>query len=485
MLANFIFEKFLFPTCQKYNFLFHSVNQEKKEYNFETIFNASLEKIINYALNYINEDNSIFNHEKINFKENEFNMKKSRTNYISLNENDLFDLEDDYNEYLKEKNQIFFIQKAKKIINSSINDIFNEEQNNNMYKPFQMDIDNESTNRNNNINQNENLNIETNTLENNNIENNNNIEVKINSENKILEENSSYNLMTADISTLSDNIHNNNNINNIKVNNNTPNFIHDSYSNFNKYSRDYLPKVVFKNERFKNTDPFLKNFNPKFLKKENIDKKIFRKFRNFIKEKYQKSPNNLIFSYGNEFWKHFCTSNLLPPMKYQEYEFKSFNTKYFLWLFSQYGSVDLFKQFIEEKGKYVIDNFINEYNLEQSTEVNIIEKLKEYLNKIPIIYSRNKKQNTFNQINCNFDNSNEPFNYENNFRNEHFHFDYNDFADTYFGVKELNDDPSKNVFNTNFNFEFRERNSNIFDDEKEKEYIQRLDLPAMNLGFDY
>ena len=57
--------------------------------------------------------------------------------------------------------------------------------------------------------------------------------------------------------------------------------------------------------------------------------------------------------------------------------------------------------------------------------------------------------------------------------------------DTYFGVKELNDDPSKNVFNTNFNFEFRERNSFMYDDEKEKEYIQRLDLPAMNLGFAY
>jgi len=433
--------------------------------------------MINILLNYINEDNSIFNSDKVNYKENEFNMKMSRSNYISLNENDLFDLEDDYNEYIKEKNQIFLIQKTKKIINKSIDAIFNEEQNNNIYNPFQMDIENEKSEKNNDINNNEDMNIEINKFENNNIENNNNnIEIKNNSENKIIEENSNYNLMTADLSTLSDNIHNNNINNNIKINNNTPNFINDSYSNFNKYSRDYLPKMAFKKERFKNTDPFLKNFNPKFLKKENIDKKIFRKFRNFIKEKYQKSPNNIIFSYENEFWKSFCTSNLLPPMKYQEYEFKSFNTKYFLWLFSQYGSFDLFKQFIEEKGKFVIDNFINEYNLEQSTEVNIIEKLKEYLNKIPIIYSRNKKQNNFNQINFNFDN---------NSRNENYCFDYNDFADTYFGVKELNDDPSKNVFNTNFNFEFRERNSFMYDDEKEKEYIQRLDLPAMNLGFAY
>ena len=249
--------------------MFHSINQEKKEYSIENNFNTSLEKMINILLSYINEDNSFYNHEKINFKDNEFNMKINRTNNISLKENDLFDLEDDYNEYLKEKNQIFLILKTKKVINKSIDAIFNEEQNNNMYKPFQMDIDNESTNRNNNINQNENLNIETNTLENNNIENNNNIEVKINSENKILEDNSNYNLMTADISTLSDNInnncdnfHNNNNINNIKVNNNIPNFINDSYSNFNKYSRDYFPKISFKNERFKNSDPFLKNFNP-------------------------------------------------------------------------------------------------------------------------------------------------------------------------------------------------------------------------------
>jgi hypothetical protein len=418
--------------------------EEKADLILENNLTYNFEKILNNISNLIDEPLSL-NSRKINEKDD---YEMERINYELLNnisfnesENDLYDLEEYFFEYIKEKNQIFHIEKNFKIKDNSINNIFEEEQKNEIYNPFQMEIDLENDLKKNNI------------------------------DHKNSEENNSNSyLMTTDLST-SDFYHNiNNNMNKKKNNNFNDNFLNDSYSNFNKYSRDYLPKISFKNERFKNSDPFLKNFNPKFLKKENIDKKIFRKFRNFVKEKFQKEPNNIIFSFESEFWKNFCFTNLLPPMKYKDYEFKSFNTKYFLWLFSRFGSVNLFKQFIEEKGNSVIENFINEYNLENSTEINIIEKLKEYLNRIPIIYSRNKNSND-NYVNL---------------MEKKYSFDFNNLEDTYLGIKDFNDDPTMNVFNTNFNIDLRNEKSNFnLDDEKEEEYIQRLNSPALNLGFDY
>ncbi len=418
--------------------------EEKADLILENNLTYNFEKILNNISNLIDEPLSL-NSRKINEKD-DYEMERINDellNNISFNEseNDLYDLEEYFFEYIKEKNQIFHIEKNFKIKDNSINNIFEEEQKNEIYNPFQMEMDIEND-------------LKKNSIDHKNSEENNS---------------NSY-LMTTDLST-SDFYHNiNNNMNKIKNNNFNDNFINDSYSNFNKYSRDYFPKMTFKNERFKNSDPFLKNFNPKFLKKENIDKKIFRKFRNFVKEKFQKEPNNIIFSFESEFWKNFCFTNLLPPMKYKDYEFKSFNTKYFLWLFSRFGSVNLFKQFIEEKGNLVIENFINEYNLENSTEINIIEKLKEYLNRIPIIYSRNK-------------NSNDHYV---NLMEKKYSFDFNNLEDTYLGIKDFNDDPTMNVFNTNFNIDLRNEKSNFnLDDEKEEEYIQRLNSPALNLGFDF
>ena len=245
------------------------------------------------------------------------------------------------------------------------------------------------------------------------------------------------------------------------------------YSNYNKYNRDYLPKNKTK-ERFKNLDPFLKNFNPKFLKKENIDKKIFRKFRNFIKEKFQNS-NEIIFNYNKIFWKDFCTNNLLPPMKYinqnREFiEFKSFNTKYFLWFFNQYGTIELFEKFREEEGEKIINSFIIEYNLIESNEQNIIEKLKEYLIQIPKIYcDLNKKR-------------------------ENISLDYSDLADTYLGTKDFEDnDPASNLFKINFDIKcgkiFKDDYRNEFNNEYDYNnfnfnYFQRVDNLVMNMSID-
>ena len=130
------------------------------------------------------------------------------------------------------------------------------------------------------------------------------------------------------------------------------NFFTDPNSNFNNFTKKYTVKNIPK-KRFRDIHPFLKTFNPKFLKKENIDKKIFRRFRKLVKYNYKKNKTNPIFTRNPLFWEKFYFKNLLPPVKIQLnnngqlIEHKSFNTQYLIWLFNQEGTTELFNIFIE------------------------------------------------------------------------------------------------------------------------------------------
>ena len=196
----------------------------------------------------------------------------------------------------------------------------------------------------------------------------------------------------------------------------------DPSSNYNFYSRQFIPKNTKKSEKFKNSVPFLKEFNPKFLKKENIDKKILRKFRNFVKyfteNKNANAPKSLLKlktkeinlsekeeyilqnSNENKFIVEFYKENLLPPMNYSNEEnnvtiqFKSFNTNYMLWLFSQKNMSEIYNLFAENMGTEILNEFIESYNLEkidQSKEIGIINLLKDYILSIGKIYKSDKK----------------------------------------------------------------------------------------------
>ena len=199
------------------------------------------------------------------------------------------------------------------------------------------------------------------------------------------------------------------------------NIINDPNSNFNYYSRQYIPKISKKSEKFKNQIPFLKEFNPKFLKKENIDKKILRKFRNFVKasiendqkipsnsknkdsiknktpKKNENSPNKIK---ENLFLNKFIRKNLLPPMYYLDEEnkisneFRSFNTNYMLWLFNQEGIKEMYKSFTDKLGNEILNEFIESYDLEKvnkNKEIGIIQTLKDYIFTIDQIYTSNIK----------------------------------------------------------------------------------------------
>jgi hypothetical protein len=144
-----------------------------------------------------------------------------------------------------------------------------------------------------------------------------------------------------------------------------------------------------------------------------------RKFRNFVKCFIENDKNSKIYSRINSkeelqksisveydkykdvlFLKKFYKQNLLPPMNYCDesnnivIEFKSFNTNYMLWLFSQEGINDLYKLFTENLGNEILNDFIQSYNLEivnKKTEIGIIQMLSDYIFSIEKIYTSSKK----------------------------------------------------------------------------------------------
>ena len=148
-------------------------------------------------------------------------------------------------------------------------------------------------------------------------------------------------------------------------------------------------------KRYRDEHPFLKAFNPKFIKKENIDKKIFRKFRKFATIFYNDNKNSPIFRKNESFWKLFSSKNLLPPLKIQSkngniIEHKSFNSQFLIWMINQEGMIEVFKKFIDKEMESIINHFILEYNLDKINDKNIIGNLEQYLKYIPEIYSPDK-----------------------------------------------------------------------------------------------
>ncbi len=339
------------------------------------IYTLKILKNLENAKNLCGSEN-INNKGRKQFKD-ELELEKIGLDYDTIHseilENIIFDENDsgisDFETKEKKNSQkkIFEINKIKKIINKSVRTLFEE---NNKYEEFKPLIQQEKEIKNEfvNIEKTNEQNIEKDSVE---IEVNNEIKIKENTEGFI-------------------EIKKENEIKNYKK----YNILTDPYSNYNNFTKKFVIKEN-KKKRFRDIHPFLKTFNPKFLKKENINKKIFRKFRKFFKSYYKNNKNSPIISKNEFFWKKFFINNLLPPVKIEEnegeiIEHKSFNTKYLLWLFNQEGANELFKLFIEKEKENIINNFISEYNLHKSNEPNIIEKIRKYIDYIPEIYDNEK-----------------------------------------------------------------------------------------------
>ena len=124
------------------------------------------------------------------------------------------------------------------------------------------------------------------------------------------------------------------------------------------------------------------NFNPRYSRKVNIAKKIVRKFKKYLKTRQS--------SIKYPFWINFTKENYLPPFKYEEQEFKSFSHSYLRWLFSHDGGIELYQDYITEKGESELTNIFKEYNI---TDVTLQKDFEKYFKEFSFIFSERKSFN--------------------------------------------------------------------------------------------
>ena len=149
--------------------------------------------------------------------------------------------------------------------------------------------------------------------------------------------------------------------------------------------------------------PYSRRFNPKFTKRENLDKKIVRKFRKFLKEYYWKNPQIFDICTNKEFWLKFVNEDVFPPSSFtylgQSYHFKSFNTSYICWVFSQKNSEYYFSIFVKEKGKTVYKSIYEKYwrkinELSDNDKIEVSKHLEFYIYSFAYIFNPNNFENS-------------------------------------------------------------------------------------------
>ena len=157
----------------------------------------------------------------------------------------------------------------------------------------------------------------------------------------------------------------------------------DNKNKNNKKQKNNKEQTIF------NQLPLLNSFKPKYIKRETIDKKIIRNFKNYVvKENKEKRLEINEKTMDYHFFVNLINGNLLPPLNFHdintdEYiKFNSFNCCFLLWFFSKKGVKEIYNQFINEKGKEFI-NDISEYYEISNEEKN---QLDTYIMNFPNIF---------------------------------------------------------------------------------------------------
>ena len=179
------------------------------------------------------------------------------------------------------------------------------------------------------------------------------------------------------------------NFNEYKVNNNYDNITANETKEkkdkkkHNKKGKDKNQEILF------NQLPFLNSFKPKYIKRETIDKKIIRNFKNFIVKEYKQKKFEINASTMDQnFFINFINGNLLPPLDFidgntgENIIFNSFNCSYLLWLFSKKGIKEAYIHFINEKGKEFINSISEHYEISPEEK----NQLNSYIINYPFIF---------------------------------------------------------------------------------------------------
>ena len=136
--------------------------------------------------------------------------------------------------------------------------------------------------------------------------------------------------------------------------------------------------------------PYLNSFKPKYIKRETIDKKIIRLFKNYVIKEYKERRFEIDKKIMDQnFFISLINGNVLPPLEFHEVDtdeyikFNSFNCSYLLWFFSKKGVKEIYNQFISEKGKEFITDMSQYYEIGTEEEKN---QLNTYIMNMPNIF---------------------------------------------------------------------------------------------------
>ena len=162
-----------------------------------------------------------------------------------------------------------------------------------------------------------------------------------------------------------------------------------------KSNKDHINNKPNKKGKNKNEEtifnqlPFLNSFKPKYIKRETIDKKIIRTFKNFVVKEYKEKRLEINDkTMDQNFFISFVSGNVLPPIEYLdgvtgEYiKFSSFNCSYLLWFFSKKGVKDIYTNFIDKKGKEFVDSIGEHYEISPEEKA----QLNYYIMNFPFIF---------------------------------------------------------------------------------------------------
>ena len=152
---------------------------------------------------------------------------------------------------------------------------------------------------------------------------------------------------------------------------------------YNKKKKNNKEETIF------NQLPYLNSFKPKYIKRETIDKKIIRSFKNYTIKEYK--ANRLVIdekTMDQNFFINFVNGNMIPPLDFHdvntdEYvKFNSFNCSYLLWFFSKKGVKEVYNQFINEKGKEFTEDLSQYYEISNEEK----DQLNSYIMNFPNIF---------------------------------------------------------------------------------------------------
>ena len=279
------------------------------------------------------------------------------------------------------------------------------------------------------------------------------------------------------------NLINKNNINfnnNINIISNSNISINDSFINTstkeNKSNTKVYTNESLKCEQFDLRKKRIKKYKFHILKRENVDKKVLRKFKKFLKTKLKEKAENVVKSYinNNKFWPDYIKMNLMPPFNYdkEKIKFKSFNTKYLCWFFDHKYALELFNIFIKINKYDILKLIENSYHINNNSDDYIL--LKSYIDTMPLIYGNkleNKSINYTSKIEQYEDekinNETEKEYYKNNYNeiNENMIFE-NDYIYSKENVNNINNifvnnNLIKNDFTNLINNNYKAENNNI------------------------